>query len=99
MVSSMGTRIKNLRLQKGYSQQELAQMLGVPKGIVSKYENNERNPSYENLIKLADIFQVTTDFLLGRKRSERDTLVINIHDWPLKRIELLTKIIALIESL
>lgn len=61
----LGNRLRTLRLQKGMTQVQLGRQIGVTKSTISAYENGERNPSYENLIILAGIFQVSTDFLLG----------------------------------
>lgn len=67
MVNDLGSRIKEQRLAKELSQYELAQRLGVMQYTVSKYENNIKRPSYEILTLLADIFEVSTDYLLGRE--------------------------------
>lgn len=66
MVNDLGSRIKELRTTKEFSQQELAQKLGVMQHTVSKYENGIKRPSLEILILLADILEVSTDYLLGR---------------------------------
>ena len=58
-------KIKSLRQQNNLTQAVLAKKLGVTKSIVSAYENDLRRPSYEVLIQLARIFNVTTDQLLG----------------------------------
>lgn len=60
-----GQRIKALRLQKKLTQAELAQQLGVTKSVISAYETGLRMPSYDILIRLARIFKVSTDYLLG----------------------------------
>lgn len=60
-----GQRIKALRLQKKLTQAELAQQLGVTKSVISAYEAGLRMPSYDILIRLARIFKVSTDYLLG----------------------------------
>ncbi len=65
-----GNTLKKLRLQEGLTQQQLADKLGVTKSVVSYYELQERYPSPEVLTKLASIFHVTTDYLLGIERSE-----------------------------
>lgn len=65
-----GNTLKKLRLQEGLTQQQLAERLGVTKSVVSYYELQERYPSPEVLIKLASIFHVTTDYLLGLDRTE-----------------------------
>ena len=60
-----GARLKALRQESGYTQQQLAEKLCVTKAVVSYYELQERYPSPEILIKLASIFHVSTDYLLG----------------------------------
>jgi transcriptional regulator with XRE-family HTH domain len=64
-----GEALKKLRLQEGLTQQQLADRLGVTKSVVSYYELQERYPSPEVLTKLASIFHVSTDFLLGIEKS------------------------------
>jgi transcriptional regulator with XRE-family HTH domain len=58
-------RIKKLRTERGLSQIELAQLLHVTKQSVSNWENDNILPSIEMLIKIANCFSVTTDYLLG----------------------------------
>ena len=65
-----GNRLKQLRLREGYTQQQLADKLGVTKSVVSYYELQERYPSPEVLTKLASVFHVTTDYLLGLEKGE-----------------------------
>lgn len=60
-----GKRIKTLRLQRNMSQLELAKALAVTKSGVSAYETGARMPSYSVLIKIAQFFNVSTDYLLG----------------------------------
>ena len=60
-----GNKLKELRNQAGMTQQQLAAQLGVSKSVVSFYELKERAPSPEILMKCAQIFHVSTDFLLG----------------------------------
>lgn len=61
----LGTRIKSLRNARKMTQAEFASRLGVTKSAVSSYENGTRLPSYDVLIKIARIFRVSTDNLLG----------------------------------
>ena len=63
----IGKRIKDMRLEKGMSQQELGDMIGVTKVSICGYENGTRTPSLETFCMLADIFETTTDYLLGRE--------------------------------
>jgi transcriptional regulator with XRE-family HTH domain len=46
---------------------ELAASLGTKKQTISRYENNQREPEFANLIKIAQFFNVSTDYLLGMK--------------------------------
>lgn len=60
-----GSKLKELRTQNGLTQQQLATRLGVTKSVVSFYERQERTPSPDILRKLAAVFHVSSDFLLG----------------------------------
>ena len=62
---NLGNKIKTLRLQNNMTQLELAQKLSVSKSMVCAYENGFRRPSFESLIRIANLFNVTTDYLLG----------------------------------
>jgi len=70
-----GNKLKELRVEAGMTQKQLATLVGVTKSVISFYELHERSPSPEVLIKLARIFHVTTDYLLGVDKS--DTLDIS----------------------
>lgn len=67
----LNTRIHELRLSFGWSQVELAKKLGVSKQAVSNWENDNIQPSIDMLVRLADTFSVTTDYLLGREDIPR----------------------------
>jgi len=62
----MWEQLKALRLQKDMSQRDLAQQLGVAHQTYSHYETGKREPSHETILKLAEYFNVPTDFLLAR---------------------------------
>lgn len=64
-----GKRLKQLRTQAGLTQLQLAERIGVTKSVVSFYELQERSPSPDVLIKLARIFHVSADYLLGLERN------------------------------
>lgn len=66
----LGNRIKNLRIKKSITQTQLAQRLGVTKATISGYEVGARYPSLDMLIKLAQSFNVSTDFLLGIEKIQ-----------------------------
>lgn len=71
------------------SQKQLAEKLGITKSVISYYEQSERTPSPEMLVKIANVFHVTTDYLLG---LESET-VLDISDLPNEDIELLDYIV------
>ena len=63
---NMEFRLKKLRKEKGISQLKLAIDLNMNQNTISRYENVEREADYESLIKFADYFDVSLDYLLGR---------------------------------
>lgn len=62
----MKFRLKELRKERNISQLKLALDLNMNQNAISRYENLEREADYETLIKLADYFNVSLDYLLGR---------------------------------
>lgn len=62
---NFGDKLRSLRTEAGMTQTDLAKRLNITKSVVSYYELQERTPSPDVLIKLADIFHVSTDYLLG----------------------------------
>ena len=69
MVKMLNENIKTLRLSRNISQVEFAKSLGVTKQCVSNWENDNVVPSIEMLCKIADFFNVSTDFLLDRDEA------------------------------
>ena len=78
-----GERIKYLREKNGFTQKDIATRLGVEPAAISKYELDMREPNIEAIKKLATIFNVSIDYLLGRTpdvfvdETDRDTLDIS----------------------
>ena len=66
-----GNRLKTLRLKKNMTQEQLARKLGLTKSVISAYETELRQPSYDVLIHIAKIYNVTTDYLLGIERKDK----------------------------
>lgn len=62
---NFGEKLRKLRTEAGMTQTDLAKRLNITKSVVSYYELQERTPSPDVLIQLADIFHVSTDYLLG----------------------------------
>lgn len=65
----MVANLKKLRNEHGYSQKALADMLGITQQAIYKYENLSVEPDIRTLILLADIFNVTVDYLIGREHE------------------------------
>lgn len=70
-----GDRLKTLRKEKGLTQTELGEMLGLDKSTICCYEKGTRQPPLENIIDFMQIFNVTADYLLGS-----DHLIKTIED-------------------
>ena len=66
----LNQRIRLLRLARNMNQVELANRLGVTKQSVSNWENDNIQPSVEMLVKLAKVFSVSTDFMLGLETKQ-----------------------------
>ncbi|MDR2090633.1 MAG: helix-turn-helix domain-containing protein [Clostridiales bacterium] len=65
-----GEKIKELRIEKKLLQGDIANFLNTTKQNVSRWENGHFEPSQENIIKLANFFGVTTDYLLGLENED-----------------------------
>ena len=59
-------RLKELRTERGISQAALAEALQLSKGIICYWETDKSEPTALNIVKLADFFEVSADYLLGR---------------------------------
>lgn len=66
-------RIKELRNEKGITQADLAKILKISDRAVGYYENGDREPDYTTLLKIAEYFDVSIDYLLGRVEVRKDT--------------------------
>lgn len=62
----IGETLKKLREGKNLSQTEIAKILGIPQRTYSDYETNKSDPKLDTLIKIAEFYQTSTDYLLGR---------------------------------
>lgn len=61
----LSKRLKELRIESNYSQQEIANLLGIAQVTYSHYELCRRSVSIQNLVKIARIYNVSTDYLFG----------------------------------
>ncbi|MFD2611104.1 helix-turn-helix domain-containing protein [Paenibacillus gansuensis] len=76
-----GTIIHNLREKQGFTQEELASRLGISRASLSHYETNRREPDYETLTKIADLFKVSIDYLIGRTSETSAVPEPAVHDF------------------
>lgn len=67
---NLGNILKTLRLKSNMTQAQLAQKLGLTKSVISAYETGLRLPSYDILIHIAEIYDVSTDYLLGIEHKQ-----------------------------
>ena len=63
---NLGERLKELRVEKGISQKNLAEIFNIARSTLSQYESNQRTPSDEIKVKLSEYFNVSLDYLLGK---------------------------------
>lgn len=62
---NMGQRLKSLRKQNKLTQKQVAQRTGLAVSAISSYESGARFPTYQTLIKLASMYHVTCDYIIG----------------------------------
>lgn len=86
---NMGNKLKSLRLEKKLTQRQVADRIGLAISAVSSYESGSRYPSYDVLVKLARIFHVSTDYLLGMT-DKRNLDVTGLYD---DEIELVSQLV------
>lgn len=89
--------LKQLRKSHNLSQEDVAKVLNTTVSTISRYETGEREPNLESLCILADFFNVSLDYLLGREQkvnSDKRSEII----YYLNHLEYLEKEIAMIKS-
>jgi len=82
-----GNTLKELRYKAGLTQKQLADKLWLSKATVSYYEQSVRYPSPEVLIKIATIFHVSTDYLLGIEKKKQTLDVTDMTDEDVQFLE------------
>lgn len=87
-MSTIGDKIRELRVSKNLTQQELGDLLHIRKQTVYKWEKGINIPDSETLSELASIFECTTDYLVGKSDNhsirtiENDNYAIKVKDYP-----------------
>lgn len=70
----IGERLKKIRENKNFKQNRIAKSLGIHPSTLAKYESGEREPDNETLIKLAEIYEVSIDYLLCKTSNPNHTV-------------------------
>jgi len=68
-MNTFSERIKQLRMERHILQKDIAEHLGITVRTYQYYESGELEPNLEKLLKIANFFDVTTDYLLGRRED------------------------------
>ena len=79
-VMILADKIINLRKKNGWSQEELAEKLGVTRQSVSKYEGAQSIPDLDKILKLSEIFGVTTDYLIKDELEEEEYVLSQMQE-------------------
>lgn len=74
MIKGLGDRLLSSRNNSKLSRKQVADLLGVSTSLIGLYETDVRQPSLSALVKLASIYKVSTDYLLGCETVEKKTL-------------------------
>ena len=90
-MAKFNEMLRYLRQRAGYSQQDLADILKISKSTIGMYEQGRRKPDFETLEKIADIFNVDMNFLIGNTKVNENTPDYYYDDEAMKAAEFLHK--------
>lgn len=76
-LTNFPQKLKELRKEKKLTQTELASKLNISQKLYSNWESGKAEPTLDNIIKLANILDVTVDYLLGRSDNFSNTIVLS----------------------
>ena len=103
-MSGFGDQLKSLRKIEGLTQRELAEKVGLKQNSYSDWENGKLEPNIEMLVKLADYFGVSIDYLMSRKAKDTTEefeelfktiykdFILAIREWSFKRMEIVANL-------
>lgn len=106
MDKVFGYRLAALRSEKRLTGTQLGNLIGVPKGTIAKWEKGMYYPNNDRLVLLADIFDVTTDYLMGRTDNKKSISVltaegeqiVNLNEFTQEQQELIKSMIKQFNS-
>lgn len=90
----MGERLKSLRKSKQLTLKQVSERVGVSISVLSAYEVEDRHPSYHILLKLATLYNVSTDYLIGREHAR----TLNVDGLSQREIDSIAEIIDIIKE-
>ena len=90
MLDDLPLRLKKIRKGLALHQEQVAEQIGVTRSTISTYENNTRQPSLEMLVRLARLYRVNTDYLLGLS----DSASIDLSGLTDNEVELIFALVA-----
>ncbi len=97
MIKTLPIRLKELRINHGLSQRDVATKLGISPSIVSGYETGERTPSTENLLALSYLYKCSTDYLLGKTNHKPD-IILDVKGLTPEQIQAIQTLITTIRQ-
>lgn len=86
-MSIFSDKLTKYRKEQGFTQQEVADKIGINRGSYSNWENGKREPTLENVVKLAKLFKTTTDELLGQTIYSKVDLLRFLDDFDVSDIK------------
>lgn len=86
-MSIFSDKLSKYRKEQGFTQQEVADKIGINRGSYSNWENGKREPTLENVVKLAKLFKTTTDELLGQTIYSKVDLLRFLDDFDVSDIK------------
>lgn len=92
-MHSIAERLIFLRKKYNLSQTDVAKQIGATPALISAYEKLERKPSIDKLISLADVFHVSTDYILGRTLKDDSAAVISVEGLSEKQVKIVRELI------
>ena len=88
----IGKKIFDLRKENGKTQKEIALYLKISQQANANYESNKREPDIDTLIKIADYFNVSVDYLLGKSENKKQPADENISELDKELIKIMSKL-------